>query len=167
MHAVYLKNRSPSSRLNGISPLHFRTGQPFNFTSLRLFGSPAQIFIRLSVRTSNKLSNRSEHGTFLGMSSHGNGYYIFRVDRNHTIVEVDSKDVRFNETFSDVRDRQGRLIRRGAVLPPDLHTTQELEPKDPESTESDLPAQDGTIAPKQLLPVPTSNRYQALSDLDN
>jgi hypothetical protein len=75
---------------------------------------------------------------------------------------------RFNETFSDVRDRQGRLIRRGVVLPPDLHTTQELEPNDPESTESDLPSQDGAIAlRKQPTPIPTSNRYQALSDLED
>ena len=161
MHAVFLKNRSPSSRLNGISPLHFRTGKPFDFTSLRLFGSPAQIFIRPSLRSSNKFSDRSEHGTFLGMSTKGNGY-IFRVDRNHTIVEVDSKDVKFNETFSDIRDRKGRLIRRGVVLPPDLHTTQ--EPIEPESAESDLPSQDGIIAPTKRSPILTSNRYQALSD---
>ncbi len=166
LHAVFLKNRRPSSRLNGISPLHFRTGKPFDFTSLRLFGSPAQIFIRPSVRNSTKFSNRSEHGTFLGMSSKGNGY-IFRVDRNHTIVEVDSKDVKFNETFSDVRNRKGHLIRRGTVLSPDLHTTQESDEIEPESTESDLPSQDGIIAKNKRSPIPTSNRYQALSDPDD
>jgi hypothetical protein len=138
-------------------------GKPFDFTSLRLFGSPAQIFIRPSVRASNKFSNRSEHGTLLGMSSKGNGY-IFRVDRNHTIVEVDSKDVKFNETFSDIRDHKGRLIRRGVVLPPDLHTTREPDATEPESAESDLPSQDGIIATTKRSPIPTSNRYQALSD---
>jgi hypothetical protein len=112
MHAVYLKNRSPSSHLQGLSPLQFRTGQPVDFTKLRLFGSPAQIFIRPSVRNSNKLSNRSEHGTFMGMSSRGNGY-IFRVHRHNAIVEVDSRDAMFNETFRDIRDRKGRLVRGG------------------------------------------------------
>jgi transposase InsO family protein len=44
MHAVYLKNRSPSSRLNGIPPLHFRTGQPFNFTPASTFRQPSSNF---------------------------------------------------------------------------------------------------------------------------
>jgi transposase InsO family protein len=50
LHAVYLKNRSPSSRLNGLSPLQFRTGKPIHFAKLRLFGCPAQIYIRPSAR---------------------------------------------------------------------------------------------------------------------
>jgi hypothetical protein len=112
LHAVYLENRSPSTRLQGLSPLQFRTGSPVDFSKLRLFGSPAQIVIRPSRRISNKLSNPSEHGTFLGMSSKGNGY-IFRVDRHNTIVEVDSRDAMFNETFNDVRDRKGHLVRGG------------------------------------------------------
>jgi hypothetical protein len=88
------------------------------------------------------------------MSSKGNGY-IFRVDRYNTIVEVDSTDALFNETFSNVRDRKGRLIHRGVVLPPDLHTTQE--------SESDLPSQDGIIAHPSVTPaISISNRYQAL-----
>jgi hypothetical protein len=95
LHAAYLKNCSPSTRLQGLSPLQF--------TRIRLFGSSAQIYIRPSNRNSNKLSNRSEHGTFLGMSNKGNGY-IFRVD---------SRDAMFNETFTDIRDRKGRLVRGG------------------------------------------------------
>jgi transposase InsO family protein len=156
LHAVYLKNRSPSTRLHGISPLQFRTGSPVDFSKLRLFGSPAQIFIRPSKRNSTKLSNRSEHGTCLGMSSKGNGY-IFRVNRHNTTVEVDSKDAMFNETFKDVWDRKGHLVRGGVVLPPDLHTTQE--------SEEQLPSQDGVIAPPALArPLPLSNRFEPLSD---
>jgi hypothetical protein len=59
---------------------------------------------------------------------------------------------------------EGRLIRRGVVLTPDLHTTQESDEIEPESAESDLPSQDGIIAPNKRSPIPTSNRYQALSD---
>ncbi len=156
LHAAYLKNRSPSTRLQGLSPLQFRTGYPFDFTKIRLFGSSAQIYIRPSNRNSNKLSNRSEHGTFLGMSNKGNGY-IFRVDRHNTIVEVDSRDAMFNETFTDIRDRKGRLVRGGVVLPPDLHIS-------PES-EFDMPSQDGIIAsPALAKPVSLSNRFEPLSD---
>ena len=67
MHAVYLKNRSPSTRVNYLSPLQFRTGEPTDFSRLRVFGCPAQIFVRSKERDSNKLSSRSEQGTFIGM----------------------------------------------------------------------------------------------------
>jgi hypothetical protein len=119
MHAVYLKNRCPSTRVNYLSPLQFRTGEATDFTRLRVFGCPAQIFIRSKERDNNKLSDRSEQGTFIGMSRIGNGF-VFRVKRTNQIVEVDSADAKFNETFSDCRDRQGRIIKGGRVLQPDL-----------------------------------------------
>jgi hypothetical protein len=108
LHAVFLKNRSPSTR-TVVSPLQFRTGTPFNFNKICVFGCPAQIFIRLSARTNPKLSNRSEKDIFVGMSARGNGF-IFLVRRTKTIFEVDSKDVLFNETFSDCRDRHGKIV---------------------------------------------------------
>jgi transposase InsO family protein len=117
-HAVFLKNRCPSSRLNFMAPLQFRTGENLDFKKLRVFGCPAQIFVRV-FGDNNKLSSRSEKGTFIGMSKLGNGY-IFRIQRINKIVEVDSADVKFNETFSDCRDRQGKLIEGGRVLDPDL-----------------------------------------------
>jgi hypothetical protein len=90
------------------------------------------------------------------MSSKGNGY-IFRVDRHNTTVEVDSRDAMFNETFKDVRNRKGHLVRGGVVLPPDLHTTQE--------SEEESPSQDGVIAPSaSARPIPLSNRFEPLSD---
>ena len=115
MHAAYLKNRCPSTRLNYLSPLQFRTKEPQDFTKLRVFGCPAQIFIRPTLRGNNKLSDRSEMGIFIGMSRKGNGYN-FRIKRTNTTVEIDSADAKFNETFSDCRDRQGRIIKGGKVL---------------------------------------------------
>jgi hypothetical protein len=65
-HAVYLKNRCPSTRLNFIAPLQFRTGEQINYKNLRVFGCPAQIFVRVKERANSKLSSRSEKGTFIG-----------------------------------------------------------------------------------------------------
>jgi hypothetical protein len=118
-HAVYLKNRSPSTRLNLLSPLQFRTGEPQDFSNLRVFGCPAQIFVRSTQRGNNKLSDRSGKGTFISMSKHGNEY-MFRIQRTNTVVEIDSKDVKFNETFSDCMDRKEKIIKGGRVLDPDL-----------------------------------------------
>jgi hypothetical protein len=153
LHAVFLKTRSLSSKTD-VSPYHFRTGSPFNFGKVRVSGCPAQIYIRPSSRLNPKFSARSEQGVFLGMSSRGNGY-IFLVKRTNSVLEVDSTDVLFNETFSDCRDRQGRTIPRGAVLQPDLHA-------DP-VPDDELPIQDGVIAPKGNPPLTTSNRFEALT----
>jgi transposase InsO family protein len=124
-HAVFLKNRCPSSRLNYLAPLQFRTGEKIDYKKLRVFGCPAQIFIRPKERSNNKLSSRSEKGTFIGMSKKGNGF-IFRVQRTKETVEIDSADAKFNETFSDCRDKLGKIIKGGRVLDPDL--TIEPEP---------------------------------------
>jgi hypothetical protein len=119
MHSTYLQNRCPSSRLNYLSPLQFRTGEAQDLTRLRVFGCPAQIFVRPKERQHNKFSSRSEQGTFIEMSKAGNGF-IFRIKRTNTTVEVDSADVKFNETFSDCMDRKGRTIKGGRTLQPDL-----------------------------------------------
>ncbi len=107
MHSTYL------------SPLQFRTGEAQDLTRLNVFGCPAQIFVRPKERQHNKISSRSEQGTFIGMSKIGNGF-IFRIKRTNTTVEVDSADVKFNETFSDCMDRKGRTIKGGRILQPDL-----------------------------------------------
>ena len=77
-HAVFLKNRCPSSRLDFKAPLQFRTGEQIDFKRLRVFGCPAQIFIKEKERDNGKLSSRSEKGTFIVLSKRGNGF-VFRV----------------------------------------------------------------------------------------
>ena len=108
LHAAYITNRTPTTSLGGIAPLQFRTKQPIDLGHMRVFGSPAQIFVRPSARNDTKLSNRSVSGTFVGMSDKGNGY-IFLIGSSNKFVEIDSRDAKFNETFSDYRDRQGKL----------------------------------------------------------
>jgi hypothetical protein len=71
------------------------------------------------VRDHNKLFVRSESGIFIGVSKIENGY-VFQVNRTNRIVEVDSKDVKFNETLSDFIDRKGKVIKGGRVLDPDI-----------------------------------------------
>jgi transposase InsO family protein len=125
-HSVFLKNRCPSSRLNFLAPIQFRTGEIIDFTRLRVFGCPAQIFVKQKDRSNNKISSRSEKGTFIGMSKLGNGF-LFRIERTKSFVEVDSADVKFNETFSDCRDRKGKIIKGGRVLDPELFNVPEME----------------------------------------
>ena len=103
--------------------MQYRTKEKIDISNLRVFGCPAQIHIRATRRDDNKLSDRSESGTFVGMSQKGNGY-IFLVARLNKIIEIDSKDVKFNETFSDCRERKGQLS-SGANITSDLFTEKE------------------------------------------
>ncbi len=81
-----------------------------------MFGSPAQIFLRPTIRNDKKLSDRSVSGTLVGISDKGNGY-IFLIKKLNSLVEVDSKDAKFNETFADVRELQGKLTNAQNIEP--------------------------------------------------
>ena len=154
-HSTYLKNRCPSSRLNFLAPLQYRTGETIDFKKLRVFGCPAQIFVKVKDRENNKLSTRSEKGTFIGMSKLGNGF-IFWVERTKRNEEIDSKDVKFNETFSDCRDRKGKIIKGGRVLDPDLINV-------PEAIEQ---SKKNETTKKEVSRFTEKNYYSDLSDDD-
>ena len=119
LHAAYIMNRTPTSITGGLAPLQYRTKEPLDLSNLRVFGSPAQIHVRATIREDKKLSDRSVTGTFIGHSTRGNGY-LFLVPKSSGTCqcdELDSNDVKFNETFSPYRERQGRLISDNPITP--------------------------------------------------
>jgi transposase InsO family protein len=138
LHSVYLSNRSPTAALGGIAPLQFRTKEPIDLTPLRVFGCPAQIFVRATIRDDKKLSDRSVSGTFVGMSTKGNGF-IFLIQKSNTLVDIDSKDAKFNETFAEYRGRQGKLT-RAPYIDPDLKEEKEDTNDDKTDTNDDKTA---------------------------
>ncbi len=125
LHSVYITNRIPTAALGGIAPLQFRTRETIDLSHMRVFGSPAQIFVRATIRNDKKLSDRSVSGTFVGISDKGNGY-IFLIRKLDMLVEIDSKDENFNETFSDCRAQQGKLSSANNVAP-DLHNENQVD----------------------------------------
>jgi hypothetical protein len=97
------------------------------------------------------------------MSKIGNGF-IFRIKRTNETVDVDSADAKFNETFSDCRDRKGRIIKGGKVLDPDL--INELDKAaDIEKAMESWGVQ--TISEIQTSRFSSTNRYDKLSDDDD
>jgi hypothetical protein len=147
LHAVYITNRSPTAALGGIAPLQFRTKQPIDLSHMRVFGIPAQIFVRATARNDIILSDRSVSGTFVGLSEKGNGY-IFLIRKSNALVEIDSKDAKFNETFSDYRDRQGKL-KSASYIEPDLRVVSDDNKDDRaiQRSDNDIDAFLGTVVP--------------------
>ena len=84
------------------------------------------------------------------MSKRGNGF-LFRVQRTKQTVEVDSRDAKFNETFSDCRDKKGKIIKGGRVLDPDLLN---LPPEPVENT---------SIEPTEASRFATKNFYDEIA----
>jgi hypothetical protein len=172
LHAAYITNRTPTTYLGGIAPLQFRTKQPIDVGHMRVFGSPAQIYVRPSARNDTKLSNRSVSGTFVGMSDKGNGY-VFLIGSSNKFVEIYSRDAKFNETFSDYRDRQGKL-KAAPIIAPDLRVETEGNQRDDRNKCNDVDIDDdedqqeqsptrqhGKITPRQfLLPGNHSKQVQ-------
>ncbi len=135
LHAAYIMNRTPAACTGGIAPLQYRTNNALDLYHLRVFGSPAQIHVRATIRMDKKLSDRSVSGTFIGHSSNGNGYIFLvpKTTRNkNECVEVDSTDAKFNETFSPCRERHGKLSSANAI-DPDLTTEPTQDDKDTDS----------------------------------
>ena len=75
---------------------------------------------------------------------------------NH-VVEIDSKDVKFNETFSDCMDKKGRRIKGGRVLEPDLINELDMA--------ADVQSQMATWNAKQKKPIKPS-RFSASNPYD-
>ncbi len=176
MHSVYINNRSPAAAFGGIAPLQFRTKEPIDLQHLRVFGSPAQIFVRPTIRSDPKLSDRSVSGTFVGISDKGNGY-IFLVDKSTKFVEIDSKDAKFNETFSDYRGRQGKIM-AAPFIDPDLRdesknnhmeqpsTTITNDKGDDGKVEQQQYQQKRSIIPRQFLHPGTHSSDASKQELD-
>ena len=92
--------------------------------------------MRPTVRKDNKLSDRSISGTFVGLSDKGNGY-IFLINKANDLVEIDTKDAKFNETFADCRAMKGKLTAANNIEP-DLRNEREKPDDDtPETKGSD------------------------------
>jgi hypothetical protein len=101
---------------------------------MRVFGSPAQIFVRATIRADKKLSSRSVSGTFVGISDKGNGY-IFLIQKSNKLVEIDTKDAKFNEIFADYRGKQGKLT-TAPFIDPDLKEETECNNEGNESSDN-------------------------------
>jgi hypothetical protein len=72
------------------------------------------------------------------MSTKGNGF-IFLIQKSNTLVDIDSKDAKFNETFAEYRGRQGKLT-RAPYIDPDLKEEKEDTNDDKTDTNDDKTA---------------------------
>ena len=95
--AVYLRNRSPTKVLQGITPIEAWTGKKPDVSSLRIFGCTAYAHVPKDER--QKLDSKARKCFFLGYGTDTKGYRLYDPSRARIIH---SRDVLFNELGAEV-----------------------------------------------------------------
>lgn len=89
--ACYLVNRSPHSALDFKVPEEIWSGNPVDYSNLRIFGCPAYAHVN-----DGKLAPRAVECIFLGYASESKGYRLWCSDSKSQKLIL-SRDVTFNE----------------------------------------------------------------------
>ena len=95
--AVYLKNRSPTRAVDGLTPFEALNLVKPVVSHLRVFGCDAYSHISKDER--DKLASKARKGIFVGYGQETKGYRIYDPDRRKVFF---SRDTEFNEERKDV-----------------------------------------------------------------
>ena len=118
---VYLRNRSPTTALNGSTPFEFWYQKKPDVSNLRVFGSICYVHIPDVLR--KKLDPKSYKAVFLGYPEGTKGYKVYDVEkqafnRSHSVIFHEGK---FHD-FESVDDPSG------LSFPEDTGGDETLEP---------------------------------------
>lgn len=91
--AVYLRNRSPTKAVKGMTPFEAWTGEKPNVEHLRVFGCAAYAHVAKDER--KKLDRKSRKCVLLGYGTETKGYRLYDLERAKVFY---SRDVVFNES---------------------------------------------------------------------
>ena len=143
--AVYIRNRSPATKLKGKTPFEFWNNEKPSVDHLRVFGCKALVHVP-SERRKGKLDKRSMVCIFVGYPSDSKGYKLFNLE---TRKMLRSNDVLFSEkefptvgesVAEDIVDVSCEVYFRSSVdedhpalnpdeVPADEHNTNEVAPR--------------------------------------
>ena len=101
--ATYLRNRSPTKAVEGMTPIEAWSGEKPNVTHLRVFGSTCYSHIPKDER--KKLDSKAQEAIFLGYGLETKGYRLYNINSQKVYF---SRDVIFNE-MKFPRNKQDRI----------------------------------------------------------
>ena len=102
--AVYLRNRSPTKALEGITPYEAWSGTKPDVSSLRIFGCSAYAHVPKAER--RKLDSKAGKCVLLGYGTNQKGYRLYDLGR---MKVIHSRDVVFELPCLDFRRRRRPL----------------------------------------------------------
>ena len=109
--AVYLRNRSPTKALEGVTPYEAWSGTKPNVSSLRVFGCSAYAHVPKAER--RKLDSKTRKCVLLGYGANQKGYRLY--DLGHMKV-IHSRDVVFDEASMPGMEKEKETTTRYVEL---------------------------------------------------
>lgn len=144
--AVYLRNRSPTKALQGITPFEAWHGTKPDVSSLRIFGCSAYAHVPKTER--HKLDSKTRKCVLLGYCEQQKGYRLYDLSRDKVFS---SRDVLFNEASvpgiqkeqkeNGVEFQLQEPVAENSAIPERVEETVEENPAIPNSTGSEEPEQ--------------------------
>lgn len=142
--ANFVRNRSPSRRLEGKTPFEMWHGKPPNVSDFKRFGS--QVFVMNRSPGIGKLEPRSREGVFLGYSSESKAYRVWIKSEEKIVI---SRDVKFTDNLANIPNPQaGNIFLKEELSELELKSPANVIEVDlrrnsiPEPIESDLEEED-------------------------
>ena len=133
--AVYLKNRSPSKPLQGMTPYEAWHGNKPSVSHLRVFGCDAYAHIPRDERS--KFDSKARKCILLGYGQATKGYRLYDNERGKVIH---SRDVRFNESATNDQHETPNVDTDDYRLTVDFSDDVDAEPQsDTTPTEAEVP----------------------------
>ena len=131
--ATYLRNRSPTKAVEGMTPIEAWSGEKPSVTHLRVFGSACYSHIPKDER--KKLDPKAQEAIFLGYGIETKGYRLYNINSQKVYF---SRDVIFNE-MKFPRNKQDRIERQEITPKIELEMNEEEEASDSETANEEEP----------------------------
>lgn len=102
--ACYIRNRSPTTALGGMSPYEKLKGEKPDVSNLHIFGST--VYVLDKIPTKDKFAPRSVKGIFVGYPREAKGFRVWLPDERKIVI---ARDVKFVKNVPDSRE-DDRLV---------------------------------------------------------
>ena len=145
--AVYLRNRSPTTALDGITPYECFHGEKPDVSNLRVFGCKA--FVHVPKERRSKLEGKSVNCIFVGYPSTSKGFKFYDIENDKMVISRDAKFLENDFLHNDSKNSQN-LPELSIVLIEEVHDVQNEELKNKVATRKStrkrtIPERFGTI----------------------
>src|SRR4030067_1462565 len=141
--AAYLINRCPSTDIDLKTPMEVWSGQPADYSTLKVFGSLAYAHIK-----QDKLDARAVKCVFIGYPEGVKGYKLWRMDSGGGSKFIISRDVTFDETRMGMKCKDSNI-----VVPEKGVEEHQFEVELPEEEDVDVDDQISTSNPSETQPM--------------
>ena len=145
--AVYLRNRSPTTALEGITPYECFHGEKPDVSNLRVFGCKA--FAHVPKEKRSQLEGKSVNCIFVGYPSTSKGFKFYDIQNDKMFISRDAKFLENDFLHDDSRNAQN-LPRLSTVFTEEKHDMQNEESENEVATRKStrkraVPERFGTI----------------------